>query len=95
MTKIINISKIVTTIHRYSHNNTIPKENLFSQVVKSVHPAEGKCVRRNYQKHMDICKDLCLIHEEGLNFILTETFFNLHLYLATPQDPLALHHTAP
>ena len=73
MTKIINISKIITTIHRYSHNNTIPKENLFSQVVKSVHPAEGKCVRRNYQKHVDICKNLCLIHEEGLNFILTET----------------------
>jgi len=73
MTKIINISKIISIVQKYSHNNRIPKENVFSQVVKNVHFDEGRCLQRNYQKHVDICKKLDLIQEEELNFILTET----------------------
>ena len=73
MTKIINISKIVCIVQKYGHNNTIPKENIISEVVKNQHPTEGRCRKSNYENHISICKKLDLVQEENLNLILTET----------------------
>jgi hypothetical protein len=83
MTKIINISKIVCIVQKYGHNNTIPKENVFSEVVKNQHPSEGRCRKSNYKKHISICKKLNLIQEENLNFVLTEMGIKYHKLVPT------------
>ena len=73
MTKIINLTKIVCVIKKFSSGeNKITQNVLFEEVIKRQFVTEGRCRRIFYEKHCNICKKLDLIKEEGNKFVLTD-----------------------